>query len=111
MTEDVLFARARGYLRERVFEALKHAEGDLAHMLQITKAAGTDSTYDCQRYAVALLYDVVTERGRPLQTQSGSISCSACPSFDEVARNIASNAAKAAIAAIGSSEGKSEKQT
>lgn len=108
MTDDVLLIRARAYLRERIREALQLAENDVTKMLRITKAAGTDHAFDCSQLAVALIYDVVKDRGRPQRTTSGSLGISDCQSFDEIARSIADNAAKAALAAIGSTEGKSD---
>lgn len=109
MTDDVLFIRARAYLDERIREALQLAESDVSKMLRATKAAGTDHAYDCGQFAVALIYDVVNARGRPQRTTSGSQWINDCPSFDEIARAIANNAAKAALAAIGSTEGKEPK--
>jgi|SRR5689334_3179267 len=108
MTDDVLMTRARYYLRERIRKALELAELDVSKMLRATQAAETDHAFHCSQFAVALIYDVVNERGRPTWERPGSISQSPCPSFDDVAKNIAHSAAKAALAAIGSSEGKPE---
>lgn len=100
-TDDVLLIRARSFLRDRIRLALEVAQNDVCRFLRESNAANTDHAFDLSRFADALIYDVVKEKGRPQYTRSGSISCDQCPSFDEIARNLANHAAKAALEALG----------
>lgn len=104
MVEDVLLARATTYLHDRIRQSVRLAIDDLSGMLRATKAAGTDHAFQCQLFAEALIYDVVTQSKRPVDSPSGTISQRTCPSLEAVARNIADKAAVMAITALESAQ-------
>ena len=96
MSDDILLQRASIYLRERIQEALRLSVDDLCKMLRITKCANTAHATDCQRYAEALIFDYIRERGRPTYSPDAR----ECPKLDDIACMIARKAAYKAMREI-----------